>query len=381
MREIARRLALTRRLVATATAAAAALTGIAALGVPSALAAGSVKVTTSYVQAPISAGKGESILYAVANTTGSTVSNLTFTDTLPTGGTLGDPVGLAVIPGATTTCGAVTSISPATGATSSPGDSAVTVTVASVPSVASGAVCTVTLGLVLATPSVADVAYSDSLTSTFASPKPVLTPAGIVVLGDPALTVSRPAKGQAFKLGQVVASSFSCASTDPLDMLGSLFATDNYSNQIEPNEAIDTVDPGRNTLQVNCYSVTGTGETTESVKYKVSSYTVASVTKNTINGGLTFKSLVPTGKFVAEILHGTKVIGETKAKVNYRHIAAVSVKLNAAGKSLVEKANGKSVAVRLALAFTPADVGIGPDRITPSGPIDVTKSTSISMNG
>jgi hypothetical protein len=381
MREIALRLALTRRLVATVIAAAAVLTAVAGLGAPSALAAGSVKVTTSYVQTPISANKADSILFAISNSTGSTVNNLTFSDTLPVGTTLGDPVGVAIIPGASSTCGSVTAVNPASGAASAPGDVAFAITVSTVPSAASGAICSVSLGIVSVTPSVADAPYFDALSSTFTTPKPVLTSAGIVVLNDPALTVVKPKKGETFKLGQIVAANFGCSATDPLDTIASVFATDEYSNQVNTGEAIDTVDPGKNTLQFNCYSGIGSGDTTQSMTYKVSSYTVASVKENASNGEVTFKSLVPAGKFVAEILHGKQVIGAAKATVHYRHTATVSVKLKPAGAKLLSKAKGKPVKVTLSLAFTPSGVGIGPDRIAASGPIDVTKAISVEMKG
>ncbi len=375
MKEVSRRLALTRRLAVGVTASAAVLTGMAALSAPSALAAGSVKVSTSYVQTPISANKADSILFAIANSTGSTVNNLTFTDTLPVGTVLDDPVGLSLIPGTATNCGTVTAVNPTTGAVSAPGDTSVAITIASVPSAASGAICTVSVGIVSNTPSVADAAYLDTLTSTFAAPKPVLTPAGIVVLSDPALEIIKPRKPTTFALGQIVAGNFACTPTDALDTVASVFATDDYSNQINSGEAIDTVDPGKNTLQYNCYSGVGSGDTTQSVSYRVSSYKVSSVKANAAKGELTFKSLVPAGRFVTELSVGKRVIGASKVTVHYRHTATVAVKLNAAGKALL--ASGKHVKAKLSLSFTPVGVGIGPDRITPSGPIAVAKSVTI----
>lgn len=377
MREVARRLALTRRLVATATAATVVLTAMAAMDASSAFAAGSVKVTTSYVQTPISANKADSILFAISNSTGSTVNNLSFTDTLPTGATLGNPVGQVIIAGSATTCATVTAVNPTTGAVSAPGDTAVTVTVSGVQSAASGTICTVSLSIVPTVPSVADIPYTDTLTSTFTTPKPTLTPAGIVVLSDPALTVAKPKRAERFALGQIVAANFGCSATDGDDTIGSVFATDSFSNQVNSGEAIDTIDPGSNTLQFNCYSAVGSVDETQSVTYKVSSYKVASVSKNASNGEVTFKSLVPAGKFVAEVLHGKQVIGKSKVAVHWRHTATVPVMLNSQGKSLLSRAKGRLVKVKLSLAFTPTPVGIGPDRITASGPIDVTKAASI----
>jgi hypothetical protein len=384
LRDIARRFALTRRVAAASTAAVATLITVAALGAPSALAAGSVpagsvKVTSSYEQSPISLTTSDSIGFAISNSTGSTLNNFSFTDALPPGVVLDDPIGLTNTAGSATTCGISTSVNPTTGATSAPGDDAVTITVATVPSAPSGTICSISLGIVANEASVNDAPYDDVLSSTFTTPKPTLTAAGLVVLSDPYLVVLQPPANRRYTLGEVVRTDFGCGPSDKLDSIASLFASDDEGNQVLPGAPLDTVDPGSHQLEFNCYSAAGGGDVTSDLDYTVGSYTVTAVKTNKKNGQVSYKALVPPGTFVAELLDGKKIIGKTTSVVKSRKTALVVVKLTGAGTTLVKKKDGKALKLKLDVSFTPKAVGAGVSEIPAAAPTVVTKSLNDSI--
>jgi hypothetical protein len=377
LREIARRFAPHRRLRLAGAGVLATLTTIAALGAPSALAAGSVTIKTSFEQSPISLNTSDAIGFAIGNTTGSALTNLTFTDTLPAGVTLDNPTGLTNTPGSTTSCGSATSVNPTSGAGSAPGDTAVTITIASVPTLASGTVCTISLGVVASQPSVADAPYKDSLSSTFTTPKPVLTPGSLIVLGNPAITLVRPTNNLVLKFGQLYDGGFSCVTTDPLDSINSVIADDDNGNSTATGEPIDTVDAGPNALEVDCYSGVGGGDVTQTVNYTVRPFTLTSVKAIPASGGISFKSVLPAGTGVAELLDGKKLVGKEAFKVNSRKNVKVVVKPTASGERLVTAAATHGLKVKLEVTFAPRAIGTGNDVISPQGPTIVTRSLKL----
>lgn len=365
-------------MVATALTALAALTTVAALGAPSALAAGSVTITTSYENSPISLNASDAIGYAIKNTSGSPAT-VTFTDTLASGVTLDSPVGL------TNTNGTGTCTFPTT-PTPNPGDSSVTLTV-NVPSPsAAGTVCTVSLSIVAGTASSNDVPLSDAYSSVAAvnssTQVPVSakgTPAGLIVLSNPTLAFTAPTNNQTFALGQVFDANFNCAATDPLDSIDSFFGTDDEGNQIASGAPIDTVDPGTRSLEVDCYSAAGGGDLAETINYKVGSYRLTAV-KTTKADHVSFKSAVPAGKFVAEVIDAKKVvIGTTRLTVATHKTASITIKPTTAGKKLLAAIKGKIANVQLHVAFTPQAIGSGDSQISPAAATVVTKNLKLPI--
>lgn len=384
MREIARRIATRRPLGLVGAGVLATLTTIAALSAPSALAAASVTIKTSFEQSPISLNTSDAIGFAIGNSTGSAITNLTFTDTLPTGVTLDNPVGLTNTAGSSTTCGTTTSVNPSTGATSAPGDDAVTITIASVPALSSGTVCTISLGIVAGTASVSDAPYKDALSSVSETPTATTvttTPGSLVVLSNPTITLTRPTSGLVLKFGQIYDSNFGCAATDPLDTINSLVGVDNDGNSVASGEPIDSVDAGPNAFEVNCYSGVGGGDLTQSVNYNVKSYTLTSVKTNATTGGVSFKSLLPAGKGVAELLDGKKVLAKETFKVHSHKTVKVTVTPTAAGKSVVAAAGANKLKAELEVSFTPSAIGTGSDAISPQGPTVVKRSLKLAVAG
>jgi hypothetical protein len=359
-----------RRAGVRALAALVALALAATLGEASAMAAGSVTIKTSFENSPISLNTSDAVGYALSNSSGAS-QTVTFTDTLPAGVTLDNPIGTTVTAGSSSACSLATP-------NATPGATSVTVTV-TVPN-ASGTVCTVSFSIVAGTPS-NDVPTSDSYTGvSAASGVPVTTTHGLLeVLSNPSLSLTAPSNNQSFYLGQIADASFSCSATDPLDSIDSFFGTDDEGNQIESGAPIDTVDPGAHTLEVDCYSAAGGGDVSQTVSYGVGSYTLASVKEAKKADYVSFKTLVPAGRIVAEVIYGKKVLGSTRLTVASRRTASLTIKPTAAGKKLLAAIKGKTANAKLQVSLTPQAIGTGDEQITPAAATVVTKSIKLPV--
>jgi hypothetical protein len=370
LRDIVRRVAAGRRITVTALTALATIATVAALA-PSALAASSVTIKTSFENSPISLNTSDAVGYAFTNTT-TAAQTVTFTDNLPGGVTLDNPVGTTNTNGT----GACTLVS----TNAAPGATSVTTTITVPNETASGAVCTLSFSVVAASPT-NDAAISDSYSgvSTATAVVPVTTVGSLTVLSNPTLTFTAPTSGQSFSLGQISDASFACAATDPKDSIDSFFGTDDEGNQIQTGAPIDTVDPGAHTLEVDCYSAAGGGDVSQSVNYTVGSYTLKTIKAAKATDNVSFKTLVPAGKIVAEIIDGKKVIGTTTVSATSRTTKSVTIKLKAAGKKLVAAGKGKSLAVKLQVSFTPQAIGTGDEEITPAAATVITKNIKLPI--
>lgn len=363
-----------RRARAAALATFCALAAVTSLGAPSAMAAaatatGGVTIKTAFENSPISLDTSDAVGYQLTNTT-TTTQTVTFTDTLPAGVTLDNPLGTTNSNG-TGTCTLATP-------TATPGSGAITLTVA-VPA-ATGTVCTLSFGIVAATPS-SDAALSDAYSgvSTASGVVPATTHGSLTVLSSPTLSFTAPTSNQSFSLGQSAAAAFSCAATDPLDSIDSFFGTDDEGNQIESGAPIDTVDPGTHTLAVNCYSAAGGGSVSQSVAYSVGSYSLAAVTTARKTDIVRFKTLVPAGKIASQVIYGKKVIAAATRSQTSRATATVTVKPTAAGRRLLAAIKARSVAAKLQVTFTPQAVGTGDQEINPAAAIVVTRNIRLPL--
>ena len=387
MRDIAQRLGRRRRRAGTLIAAAATVTVVAALGAPSALAVGTVTVKTSFENSPVSLNTSDAIGYAITNSTGSP-ETVSFTDTLPSGVALDSPISLANTAGTSpNVCSNVTVTNPGNGQGSSPGDNAVTVS-ATVSS-GSGTICTISLAVVASTPSVGDAAWKDSYsgaTYTLAAGggptvTAATTPGSLVVLSNPAITLTVPATNQSFTLGQVANATFGCTQTDPLDSISAFFGTDDEGNQIQPGQPIDTLDPGTRTLTVDCYSNAGGGDVEQVVTYKVGSYSLTALKESKKTGYVSFRTLVPAGKLVAKLLYGVKktVIATATSNVASRGTVSVTLKPTAAGRRLLAAVKGRTAAATVQASFTPKAIGSGDSQIIAAGATVLTKNVKLPL--
>jgi hypothetical protein len=380
VREILWRFDLTRRLVGATVALLVTLATVAAVGVPSALATSNLTVTTSFENTPVSLNTSDAVGYALANTSGST-QTVTFTNALPGGVTLDNPIAATNTAGLGA-CSTLVVTNPTSGQPSNPGDGVVAVSV-SVPSVTGSSstkpVCTISLSVVANTPSTADGALHDTY-SNFSPNTLVPAQGSLVVLTNPVLTVTGPAPNQTFTLGKLIDASFGCAATDPLDSIASVFGTDDEGNQIQTGEPIDTVDAGSHSLEIDCYSAAGGGGYSQTINYHVSSYKLSAV-RTTKSGQVLFKTSVPAGRFVIELIYGKRVIGTTRDTVLARKTASLAIRPTVKGiKALAGAArNKKKLRVQLHVAFTPNAIGAGAFQILPAGAIVVTRNVELPM--
>jgi hypothetical protein len=348
---------------------------------PSALAVTPPATVTSVFQTtPISIGVSDAVGYAIANTSGTT-QTVTFTDTLPSGVALDNPIGTTNTTGSAT-CTNLSVTNPSTGQGSNPGDGAVTIS-ATVPSVSGSSsskpVCTISLSVVASTPS-NDIGLKD----TFSSLSPagvVATPSttGLTVLSNPSLSFTAPTSGQSFTLGQISDAAFACITNDPKDSIDAFFGTDDEGNQIQSGAPIDTVDPGTHSLEVDCYSAAGGGEVTQTINYTVGSYTLSAVKAAKATRFVSFRTTVPAGKLVAKAFYGKKVIGTTTVSRSSRGSVGVTVKPTNAGKKLLAALKGSSANLKLQVSFTAQAIGTGTQQIAPAGATVVSKTVKLPL--
>jgi hypothetical protein len=349
------------------------LLGTAWLGASSAVGAvtGTVTITTTFENTPISLNTSDAVGYALTNTTGAT-QTVSFTDALPPGVTLDNPVA------ATDTNGTGSCVLAASSA--APGSSLVTVTAVVPSETTPGSVCTISFSIVAGAPS-NDQAVGDAYAaaSSASGVVPSTTPGALTVLSNPTLSFSSPASNQSFYYGQIVDAAFACTATDPLDSIDNFFGTDDEGNQIESGAPIDTVDPGPHTLEVDCYSAAGGGDVAQSVSYSVGSYTLSAVRVLRGLDAVSFQTLVPAGRLVAEVIYGTKVIARASSSVTSRAKASVTVKPTAAGRRLLAATKGRSIPVKLQVTFHPQPIGSGDAEITPAAAAVVSRAMRLPL--
>jgi hypothetical protein len=342
---------------------------VAALAAPSAMAASPVTIKTAFENSPISLNTSDAVGYALGNTSGAS-QTVTFTDSLPGGVTLDNPVGTTNTNGS----GSCTLVA----SNASPGASSVTLTV-TVPN-GTSTVCTISFSIVAATPS-NDAAVADAFSgvSTVSGAATATTPGALTVLSSPSLSFTAPGNGQTFALGQVADAAFACSATDPKDSIDSFFGTDDEGNQIESGGPIDTVDPGSHTLEVDCYSAAGGGDVTQTISYTVGSYTLSAVRAARTTDLVSFRTTIPAGKLMAKAFYGKKTIGTTTVSPTPAGVLSVTIKPTAAGKKLLAGLKGRFASLKLQVSFTPQALGTGDQQVTPAGATVVSRTVKLPL--
>ncbi len=372
MRDIAQGFASGRRAAASLTALVTlvTLTTVAALAPPALAVTTPVTITTAFENTPISPGTSDAVGFAFTNSS-SAPQNVTFTDSLPAGVTLDNPIAPTVTNGSSAGCTVVSS-------TAAPGASSLTVTI-TVPN-STGTVCTLSYSVVASTPS-NDVAIRDaySAVSTASATAVSETTGSLVVLSNPALSLTAPSGGQSFYLGQISTAAFACTASDPLDSIDSFFGTDDEGNQIESGAPIDTVDPGGHTLTVECYSAAGGGFVSQSVSYVVGSYSLSAVRAAKTTDIVSFKTTVPPSKLTARVFYGKKVVGATTVSPTSEGLIAVIVKPTNAGRKLLAGLKGRWANLKLQTSLSPLPIGTGDQEITPAGATVLSRTVKLPL--
>ncbi len=160
-------------------------------------------------------------------------------------------------------------------------------------------------------------------------------------------------------------ANFNCAATDPLDSIDSFFGTDDEGNQIASGAPIDTVDPGAHSLEVDCYSAAGGGDVSQTINYKVGSYTLTAV-KTTKTDQVSFKSARTGRQDRGRGDRRQEGHRHDQVTVASRKTASVTVKPTTAGKKVLAATKGKTRHVQLHVAFTPQAIGTGDSEISPA---------------
>jgi len=320
------------KLTALALAAVAIAPAAAMAGTPTA-----PTITTSYTNTPIGVGESSGITITIA-ANGGTTYGVGFTDTLPTGVVLDNPVSETA-----SGCGnPVDDPTPATldtlAYTATPGTSTITVSGAVVKTTASCVLTFSVLGNTANTnaegPTSADTdVYSDLAYSAVASTN--ATPGGTPISGGdatggeldvlpaPLVTVTAPKNNAVYKFGQVVKASFVCSQPDYDATLwdteftgqtlgiqdGACFGTDDTTfNNVNDGQAIDTTSAGNHSLDLSAISFDGT-ETDVTVNWKVlPPFTLGKIGPLSRSKFPVVANLVVGGKLSITLYHGnTKV--------------------------------------------------------------------------
>jgi hypothetical protein len=311
-----------------------------ALALPATAAAATVPaptIATSFTPNQIDVTGSSSVQYAINVSSGS-VSNVTFTDTLPTGVVLDNP--------ATETdagCTSSTVSAPIVTYTATPGSSTVTV---SIPQVKAGTPCTVQFPVV----GNAVGSGSDSLASGSFSGE---TTASIQVIPQPTVTVSGVKAGAKYKFGQAVTVKYICAQPGLTDGIVTCAASDDLGHNFKTGGKLRTRTPGKNALTFQVVDALGDVVSNE-IDYTVmpdNRFTIDGVTKHA-GGSLGFALALPgPGAVTIKELVGGKLVSSKTAKAHAKTKLSETLKLDGAGRKLLSDGDVK---VKLQVSYTPA---------------------------
>ncbi len=349
----------TRARAATLLAGTIALGLASAGGAAAATPASPPQIAGSFTPNVIAQGGTTALGFTLTNpnATGS-LSNVSFTDTLPAGVVVDTQPGTTIASAcnsktvqATVTATAGTSTIAVTGATLAANDAAnpCTISVA----VTSNAVGTVqnSTGPVTATGTAAGAASVGSLT----------------VAGLPTVSSSAPRNGATLNYKQKVHARFGCQEGTLGPGLIDCSAQDDLGNTVESGGLIDTSVPGAHTLTISASSADGE-VTSDTINYTVlpdNLFTVSHVAASS-NGSITLSVKVPGSGLIAVLAsaplgdeasvrltpgRGWFAFGELKKKVHHAGTFKLTITPNGTGSTSLA-AHG-SFALKVAVAYTP----------------------------
>jgi hypothetical protein len=314
--------------------------------------------TDNATEAVIGLGESSGITITISEpVTGSTAGGVGFTDTLPAGVVLDNPVS-ATFSG----CGTPLDDPSATGTldiTAVAGQSTITVSGAVVKA---GTNCVLTFAVLgnaanspttdadVYTPA-GDLGGFEFATTSTGAPSPgagTVTPATLDVLPPPTAIVTSPVNKAVYKYGQVVDASYACAQPDYNTQwdevgietagiqIGGCFGTDDLFNTVDATQPIDTTIPGAHSLDVSAISFDG-DETDTIVNYTVLPDNVFTLGKLGPLSGSKFPvvaKLPGKGTLVVTLFKGTTKVATGTLTVSRAGKATDHLTLTKAGKAL-----------------------------------------------
>ncbi len=335
------------------------MAAIAAAGGAFALAEGSQALAATATKAPtlavsftpseIGVTQDSGIAYTITNPNSSgSLSDVGFTDTLPSFTTVDDPENLSV-----SGCGSADAIYT--------GPAYATVQAADL-TVKAGTPCVITVSVIANTPGSGSdtpgpltyVTATYNQTST--APAANETAGSLLALAAPTATITTPTKGAVYTYGEKVKTAFTCAAAS--DANGSTLAgcsgSDDLGNFYTSGQYLDTTDPGHHTLDVTSSDDTG-NSTDVTVSYTVLANNVVGVTKaSAVKQSAKFTLKVPGAGTLSVIeTHGKTKLSSKRLTLT-RAYTALGLSLSpttSAGKRLVRSEHRTKVT--LTFIYTP----------------------------
>jgi hypothetical protein len=349
LRDNARRSApgspLTGRRIAAAIAVFAAATALAFVSSGPAEAASPPTITSAFTPAEIGVGDSSATALSVTitnpNATG-TLSDVAFTDSLPTGLTIDNPNGQ------NGTCGSTGVI------TATPGSSVISLTGGSIKAASN---CTISFAVIASQTGVFQ--NSTSPVSSSGGSSAAGDTESLTVIPPPTVTVANIKNNAKYTFGETVKPTYSCAQAADPTALSDCSAEDDLGNSIASGGALKTKIPGDHTLTVTASSSDGLS-TSDTFNYTVlpdNRFTVSTVQAKS-GGVLSFQLGLPGAGAVKVVELGPKNVtfGKYTATIGQKRTLNVSVKPTPAGTKLLTPAATKTptrIKVKLTVTYTP----------------------------
>ena len=269
-------------------------------------------ITSSFTPNVIGVGGTTALAFTITNpNSGTSLSSVAFTDTLPANLTVDDPNG------ENGTCGSASVV------TANPGSNTISL---SGGSLKPGASCTVSVAVSASQPEV--VANQTGDVSSSAGSSSSGSTQTLTVLGAPTVTVNKPTRNARYTYGEVVRARYACAQPGDPAGLSDCSAQDDLGNAVNSGGRLDTRSPGVHALSISATSVDGL-VTTNTIDYTVlpdNRFTVSRV-KPLAGGALSFVLALPgPGRIkVRELAAGGQTFATTVTTVHRKRRLTVTV--------------------------------------------------------
>jgi hypothetical protein len=337
----------TRRHIAAGIAVFAAATALAFVSSGPAEAASVPTIASAFTPPEIGVGDSSATALSVTITNpnaSGTLSDLSFTDSLPAGLTIDNPNG------ENGTCGSAGVI------TAAPGSSVISLTAGSVKAASN---CTISVAVIASQTGVFH--NSTSPVSSSGGSSAAGDTESLTVIPPPTVTVANITNNAKYTFGETVRPTYSCAQAADPTALSDCSAVDDMGNSIASGSALKTKLPGDHTLTVTASSADGLS-TSDTFNYTVlpdNRFTVSAVQAKR-GGVLSLQLGLPGAGAVRVVELGPKNVtfGQYTATVGQKRTLNVTVKPTPAGTKLLiptatKTASPTRVKVKLTVTYTP----------------------------